>query len=60
MANTGSLVQTLNNISLDDEEGGIKFGEETSGLDISQNQGFDANLCVIRRFIIGGEWSLKL
>lgn len=55
MANTGNLVQAMNNISLDDEEeGGLEFGEETLNLDISQNQGFDFKLCVIGRFITEG------
>lgn len=55
MDNNGSLVQAMNNISLEDEEeGGIEITEEALVPNDLQNHGFVANLCIVGRFISEG------
>lgn len=50
-----NLVQAMNNISLEDEEeGGLEINEEVLGDNNIHNQIFNANLCVIGRFINEG------
>ncbi|KAK1378816.1 DUF4283 domain-containing protein [Heracleum sosnowskyi] len=55
MANTSSIIDAMNNITLEDEEEG---GLAIAGEDVNENvhlfTGFNANLCVVARFITDG------
>lgn len=57
MDQANGLTTAMNNISLDDEENGgieIEAGELESGT--LQDQGFDAKLCIVGRFIQEGKF----
>lgn len=55
MDNNSNIIQALNNISLEDEEeGGLEIVAEALEGENLQQQGFDAKLCVVGRFITEG------
>ncbi|KAK1388587.1 hypothetical protein POM88_016765 [Heracleum sosnowskyi] len=55
MDQTSSITTTMNVFSLaDEEDGGIEIVAEEVTTDILQGQGFDANLCIVGRFIQEG------
>lgn len=49
------LVQGMNAISLDEEEGGLEIEQSAGDVTGLQIQGFDPKLCVVGRFISEGK-----
>lgn len=55
MDSTNSLVNAINNISLEDEdEGGLEIITEESTESVLMVNGFDAKPCVVARFLSEG------
>lgn len=55
MASTSNLIQSMNNISLEDEEeGGLMLNIETSGENTEAINNIDVKLCLVGRFLVEG------
>lgn len=55
MATSSSLVQAMNDISLEDEEeGGLSLELETNAEAEEGTFGFDAKLCIVGKFLTEG------
>lgn len=55
MASTSNIIQAMNNVTLDDEEEeGLAFEVETGEQCLDTNQEFNAELCLVDRFLVEG------
>lgn len=55
MASTSSIIDAMNNVTLDDEEDGVLLVNEAEEMNVNESfSGFNPNLCLVGKFISDG------